>query len=83
MFFYVCILGEFIIVEENEGVIKMELVNKDGNYQFLFNGEFFYIKGAGFEFGNVEVLVVYGGNLFCIWCIDNGQDFGQEVLDCV
>ena len=80
-FFYACTSGESTTAEEDEGVTKMELVNKDGNYQLLLNGEPFYIKGAGLEFGNVEALAAHGGNSFRTWRTDNGQDSGQEVLD--
>ena len=67
--------------EPESAVTKMDLVEQDGKYQLMLNGEPFYINGAGLEFGNVEALAEHGANSFRTWRTDNGQDTGQEVLD--
>ncbi|GAB5536642.1 MAG: glycoside hydrolase family 2 TIM barrel-domain containing protein [Rubricoccaceae bacterium] len=61
--------------------VKVELVNANGDYHLTVNGEPFFIKGAGLEFGDVEALAAHGGNSFRTWRTDNGQKTGQEVLD--
>lgn len=57
-------------------------IQKEGDkYLLLVNGESFYIKGAGLEFGNIAKLAEHGGNSFRTWRTDNGQRTGKEVLD--
>lgn len=58
-----------------------EIRHENGRYQLYLNGEPFFIKGAGLEFGDVERLAEHGGNSFRTWRTDNGIDTGQEVLD--
>ncbi len=58
-------------------VIKKE----DDKYRLFVNGEPFYIKGAGLEFGNISRLAAHGGNSFRTWRTDNGKQSGREVLD--
>jgi len=64
-----------------EGPVTVELRNDNGDYQLYVDGEPFYIKGAGLEFGDVERLAAHGANSFRTWRTDNGRDTGQEVLD--
>lgn len=54
---------------------------EEGNYRLFVDGEPFYVKGAGCEFGNIEALAAHGANAFRTWRIDNGQQTAQEVLD--
>lgn len=60
---------------------KVELIQKDGQYQLLKDGEVFFIKGAGLEFGNMESLKKHGGNAFRTWRVNNGNNTGKEILD--
>jgi hypothetical protein len=60
---------------------RAEIRHVDGRYQLFVNGEPFYVKGAGLEFGDVERLAAHGGNSFRTWRVDNTRDTGQEVLD--
>jgi hypothetical protein len=60
---------------------RAEIRHEGGRYQLYVNGEPFFIRGAGLEFGDVERLAAHGGNSFRTWRIDNGRDTGQEVLD--
>ncbi|MBU2556000.1 MAG: hypothetical protein KKF98_16230 [Bacteroidetes bacterium] len=60
---------------------KVELVKTPDQYQLLVNGEPFYIKGAGLEFGNMESLAKHGGNAIRTWRVNNGIQTGREVLD--
>jgi hypothetical protein len=63
------------------GPVKVELQNDNGDYQLTVDGEPFYIKGAGLEFGDVEALAEHGANSFRTWRTDNGVQTGREVLD--
>jgi len=60
---------------------KAEIQKEGGKYLLLVNGDPFYIKGAGLEFGNIAKLAEHGGNSFRTWRTDNGQRSGKEVLD--
>lgn len=60
---------------------KVTLTNTDGNHQLLVNGEPFFIKGAGLEFGNIAAVAKHNGNSFRTWRTENGKQTGKEVLD--
>lgn len=60
---------------------KITLTNTDGKYQLFLNGEPFYIKGAGLEFGNIAAVAKHNGNSFRTWRTENGKQTGKEVLD--
>jgi hypothetical protein len=66
----------------NNGSPTKAEINREGDkYQLLVNGEPFYIKGAGLEFGDISRLAAHGGNSFRTWRTDNGRQTGKEVLD--
>jgi hypothetical protein len=65
----------------DEGPAQVELKQTDGKYRLFVDGEEFYVKGAGLEFGNIEALAESGANSFRTWRTDNGQQTGKEVLD--
>lgn len=58
-----------------------EIVETDAGFQLQVNGEPFYIKGAGLEYGNMAKLAEHGANAFRTWRVDNGRRSGKEVLD--
>lgn len=60
---------------------KVTLTNTDGKFQLLVNGEPFYIKGAGLEFGNIAAVAKHNGNSFRTWRTENGKQTGKEILD--
>jgi len=62
-------------------VAKVEVRKTADRYQLFVNGQPFYIKGAGLEFGSQEELALHGGNSFRTWRTENGQDSGRQVLD--
>lgn len=66
---------------EADGPVQVELKNEEGGYQLYVEGQPFWIKGAGLEFGSVESLAAHGANSFRTWRTDNGQSTGREVLD--
>ena len=45
------------------------------------DGQEFYVKGAGLEFGNVEALAEFGGNSFRTWRTRNEGEDALDVLD--
>lgn len=53
----------------NEGPAKAEIIQTNGGWQLLVNHQPFYIKGAGMQSGDMERLVVHGGNSFRTWSI--------------
>jgi hypothetical protein len=52
-----------------------------GGYQLQVDGEPFFIKGAGLEFGQMALLAECGGNTFRTWRVDNGQQSAEAILD--
>lgn len=60
---------------------KVQVQKAGDRYQLLVNGEPFYVKGAGLEFGNQEKLAAHGANSFRTWRTENGRHSGQTVLD--
>ena len=67
---------------EEEGPSKIELKkNSQDQYRLYKNGEEFFIKGAGLEFGNIEALATSGGNSFRTWRTENGKQDALKVLD--
>jgi hypothetical protein len=62
-------------------VAKVEVRKTADHYQLFVNGQPFYIKGAGLEFGSQEELALHGGNSFRTWRTENGKDSGRQVLD--
>ena len=56
--------------------IKVEVVEKEGEWQLLRDGKPYYIKGAGGD-THLEELVAAGGNSIRTWSADGAQ----EVLD--
>ena len=60
---------------------KVTLSNTEGKFQLLVNGEPFYIKGAGLEFGNITAVAKHNGNSFRTWRTENGKQSGKEILD--
>jgi len=60
---------------------KVQIAKSKDAYQLLVDGQPFYIKGAGLEFGNQEKLAQHGANSFRTWRTENGKDSGQVVLD--
>ena len=62
-------------------VAKVEVRKTADRYQLFVNGQPFYIKGAGLEFGSQEELALHGGNSFRTWRTENGRDGGRKVLD--
>ena len=70
--------------------IPVELVEKDGKYQLLRDGQPYEVKGAGLEFSDPEFFVAQGGNSVRTWRTDEavkllsmGEELGFTVLLCI
>jgi hypothetical protein len=63
------------------GPSEVRVLESGGGYRLLVDGQPFYIKGAGLEYGDQEALARHGGNSFRTWTTDNGRETGQAVLD--
>lgn len=64
-----------------EGPSRVELRETDGKHRLYVNGEEFFVKGAGCEFGPCHLVSDFGGNSIRTWRTDNGMQTGMEVLD--
>lgn len=64
-----------------EGPSHVEMKQVDGKYRLFVNGEEFFVKGAGCEFGPCEEIAMHGGNSIRTWTTDNGRRTGRELLD--
>jgi hypothetical protein len=63
------------------GPSHVEMKQVDGKYRLFVNGQEFFVKGAGCEFGPCEQVAAHGGNSIRTWRVDNGRESGREVLD--
>ena len=80
------IISSFLILFScNSGkkstAIKVELKHENGVYQLYRDGQPYYIKGAGCEFGNNQSIASYGANSIRTWGTENGRISGMQVLD--
>jgi len=64
-----------------EGPSHVEMHEVDGKYRLFVNGEEFFVKGAGCEFGPCYQIAAHGGNSFRTWRTDNSQRPALEILD--
>ncbi|MCB8995090.1 MAG: hypothetical protein H6538_05740 [Bacteroidales bacterium] len=62
-------------------VSKVELKTIDGKSRLYVNGQEFFVKGGGLEFGDIESLASHGANAMRTWRVDNGQRSAKEILD--
>jgi hypothetical protein len=76
-----CDTSQNVAMEDDRAATIAEIRHESGRYQLFVNGEPFFIRGAGLEFGDVERLAQYGGNSFRTWRTDDGVNTGEEVLD--
>ncbi|MDR4988317.1 MAG: glycoside hydrolase family 2 TIM barrel-domain containing protein [Bacteroidales bacterium] len=65
----------------SEGPSHVEMREVDGRYRLFVNGEEFFVKGAGCEFGPCYQIAAHGGNSFRTWRTDNGRRPALEILD--
>ncbi len=64
-----------------EGPSHVEMREVDGRFRLFVNGEEFYVKGAGCEFGPCYRVAAHGGNSFRTWRTDNSRRPALEILD--
>ena len=64
-----------------EGPSKVEIVERDGKFQLLRNGQPYVIKGAGIDHADLELFAASGGNSFRTWAVDDGALPAKELLD--
>ena len=67
--------------DEGAKPTKAEIKKEGDKFQLYVDGEKFYIKGAGLEFGDISKLAAHGGNSFRTWRTNNGRQTAKEVLD--
>jgi hypothetical protein len=67
--------------EGEPGPKEVKLEKTGSKYTLTVDGEPFFVKGAGLEFGNIGALASHGANAFRTWRTENGKQTGKEVLD--
>lgn len=79
------LMASFFMVQNTfgqmSGPAKIEIIKTGEKYSLLKDGQPYLIKGAGCEFGRIELLAKHGANTFRTWRVDNGRNTGQEILD--
>lgn len=65
----------------SSGPIKVEVVQVDGKYVLLRGGEPYTVKGAGFDYPDLQSLVERGGNSIRTWATDAEGDKTLQLLD--
>ena len=60
--------------------VKLQGNQTDGHY-LTVDGEPFFVKGAGLEFGHLASLASAGGNTFRTWRVNNGERDAIDILD--
>lgn len=68
-------------VNSDKKITKAEIRQTEAGHRIFLDGEEFYVKGAGVEYGSLEVLAKHGANAFRTWRTDNGRRSAKEVLD--
>lgn len=63
------------------GPARVELTKSDGAFQILVDGNPYYIRGAGLEFGDIPALARNGGNSFRTWRTENGKRSAKAILN--
>ena len=53
--------------KKDQGPAKVTLEQHNGKYRLYVNGEEFFVKGAGLEFGKIDALGEHGANSFRTW----------------
>ena len=66
----------FVQIRRMDSITTTTIKKTPEGYQLLANGEPFYIKGAGLEFGNVADAAFHGANSFRTWRVENVQKSG-------
>lgn len=56
-------------------------LNNNNQYRLFVNNNEFFVKGAGLEFGNIDLLAQNGANSFRTWRTENGKRDAAEILD--
>jgi hypothetical protein len=77
-----CSGGEKPATDPREaGPSVVEMRNVDGRYRLFVNGEEFYVKGAGCQYGPCIEIAAHGGNSFRTWSTGTSEQSGLEALD--
>lgn len=63
-----------------QGPVKAEIKEENGRFQLYVDGEPFWIKGAGLEFGKMDKLAEHGANSFRTWSTGDSRVSGKEIL---
>ncbi|MFN2395911.1 MAG: glycosyl hydrolase family 2 [Bacteroidales bacterium] len=82
MILFSCNSGEKSATESmQEGPSVVEMRNVDGRYRLFVNGEEFYVKGAGCQYGSCMEIAAHGGNSFRTWSTGESTQATLETLD--
>lgn len=75
MMFWILLSALFLLYGQNANAqaSKSEIRMTDEGYRIFFNGEPFYVNGAGVDKGDLESLASHGANAFKTWSTENGE----------
>jgi hypothetical protein len=78
------------VEQVRNGVIPVEVVQRDGRYLLLRDGQPYQVRGAGVEYDHIASFAAHGGNSFRTWSTADGQRFldaaeehGLTVILCI
>lgn len=75
----IALLGQ--VWAAGESPVPVEIVQQDGRFLLLRDGQPYPVNGAGLEFSDIAVFASHGGNSIRTWRTDNAQFTGQQLLD--
>jgi hypothetical protein len=81
-FTYVLILPLFILASANLSaqVEKVEVIQENGQWSLLVEGENYYVKGAG-GVTDMDLIKASGGNTVRTWGVENAQEILDEAQE--
>lgn len=78
-FAYFILSASMFAIGQEPAIVQIKQSNN--RFAFFINGNEYHIKGAGCEFGNIDLLAACGANTVRTWKVDNGKETGEQVLE--
>lgn len=79
---FVAIVGVYLLTNAVQAqAIKVEIIEKDGEFTLLRGGKPYHVKGVGLVDDDFQRVVDYGANSIRTWSVDDNALPAQELLD--